>query len=93
MSQALLDLWNPLFDARGGFVEAAGNREARRRLEAWPDWSAGCLVLVGPEGCGKSRLAEAWLARSGGLALDPLRPDTAAARSLPVLLEDVDRGA
>ena len=93
MSQALLDLWNPLFDARGGFVEAAGNRIARRRLEAWPDWSAGCLVLVGPEGCGKSRLAEAWLERSGGLALDPLRPDTAAARSLPVLLEDVDRGA
>jgi chromosomal replication initiation ATPase DnaA len=93
MKQALFDFWNPLFDARGEFIAAAGNAVARARLGAWPNWSSGCLVLVGPEGCGKSRLAEAWLERSGGLALDPRRPETAAARSRPVLLEDVDRGA
>ena len=92
MTQALLDFWNPLFAARGEFVAGPGNAEARARLEAWPRWPAGCLVLAGPEGCGKSRLAEDWAARAGALVLDPRRPDVAAARSRPVLLEDVDRG-
>ena len=92
MKQALLDFWNPLFSARGEFIAGAGNAEARGRLDAWPDWPGGCLVLVGPEGCGKSRLAEDWAARAGAQRLDPARPDVAAARSGPVLLEDVDQG-
>ncbi|MFM1960504.1 MAG: hypothetical protein RL588_2021 [Pseudomonadota bacterium] len=92
MRQALFDFWDPLFRARGEFVVSPGNAGARARLEAWPAWSGGCLVLVGPEGCGKSRMAEDWAAVSGALALDPMRPDTACARDRPVLLEDVDRG-
>lgn len=92
MKQALLDFWNPLFAARGEFVTGPGNAAARARLDAWPAWPSGSLVLVGPEGCGKSRLAEDWAARTGALRLDPRRPDTAAARSRSVLLEDVDQG-
>ena len=92
MRQALFDFWDPLFRARGEFVVSSGNAGALARLSAWPAWSAGCLVLVGPEGCGKSRLAEDWLERSGALALDPMRPDMESARARPVLLEDVDRG-
>ncbi|MFM8375530.1 MAG: chromosomal replication initiator DnaA, partial [Phenylobacterium sp.] len=80
MTQALLDFWNPLFDARGEFIAGEGNAAARARLEAWPRWPAGALVLVGPEGCGKSRLAEAWAERAGALRLDPLAPDLPAAR-------------
>ncbi|MFM8821326.1 MAG: chromosomal replication initiator DnaA [Phenylobacterium sp.] len=92
MTQALLDVWNPLFDARGDFIAGAGNAGARARLDAWPRWPGGALVLVGPEGCGKSRLAETWAARAGARRLDPRAPDLAAARQAPVLLEDVDRG-
>ncbi|WP_333807461.1 chromosomal replication initiator DnaA [Phenylobacterium sp.] len=92
MKQALLDFWNPLFSARGEFIAGAANAEARSRLADWPDWHGNCLVLVGPEGCGKSRLAEDWAARTGARRLDPLRPDAAAVRAGPVLLEDVDQG-
>jgi chromosomal replication initiation ATPase DnaA len=92
MKQALLNFWDPLFSARGAFVAGAGNAEAQVRLADWPNWPAGCLVLVGPEGCGKSRLAEDWALRTGAQKLDRFKPDPAVVRSRPVLLEDVDQG-
>lgn len=72
------------------FVVSRSNLDAVRMLEAWPHWRAGCLVLVGPAGCGKSHLAGVWRGRVGavesGLAPAAGDPDS------PVLWEDADRG-
>lgn len=79
----------PSFDA---FVRGPSNAEAAAAVEAWPAWSGGCLVLVGPKGSGKSHLAQAWATAFAALALDAEAPDVAAAAGRPVLLEDADRG-
>lgn len=62
------------------------------RLDAWPDWHGGALVLVGPPGVGKSHLASLWTDRAMAVELDRNAPDLARPDRGPVLIEDVDRG-
>jgi chromosomal replication initiation ATPase DnaA len=82
---------------RADFIVSPGNADAVRALDAWPNWHAGCLTLVGPAGSGKSHLALTWAARAhaaivkAGDAPSPLDLERLAGH--PVLLEDADRGA
>ena len=66
--------------ARDDFVVTSANRLALDRIEAWPAWSAPALVLVGPEGSGKSHLAAILAAKAAALG----RADLA-------IVEDADR--
>jgi chromosomal replication initiation ATPase DnaA len=57
------------------FLEGASNAAALALISRWPDWPTRMVVLVGPEGAGKSHLASIWAAQSGarfvaGHALD-----------------------
>ncbi len=52
------------------FVVGAANRDAFAWLERWPDWPGNALALFGPEGGGKTHLAELWRARSFAVVLD-----------------------
>ena len=63
--QLRLTLREPAAFTRDAYVEGGSNAEAVRLLDAWPRWPGGCLALVGPEGVGKSHLAQAWAARLG----------------------------
>lgn len=93
MSQQLrLKLQRPLRYTREEFVRGASNAEALAALESWPRWPGGCLVLVGPEGVGKTHLARIWAAEAGATVLSREAPDLAAAAGRPVLLEDADQG-
>jgi chromosomal replication initiation ATPase DnaA len=77
---------------RASFVASASNAEARAALDAWPNWPAGKLVLVGPEGCGKTHLAMAWAHDVGAQILDWRRlAGSAVDPGRPLLVEDVDR--
>lgn len=78
--------------SRDAFVRGHSNAQATAALDAWPEWHGGCLVLVGPEGVGKSHLAHAWAQAADAVILQRPDPDVSAADSRPVLLEDVDRG-
>ncbi len=47
------------------FLVGSSNAEAYALLDAWPEWPARLLTLVGPPASGKSHLAAIWAARSG----------------------------
>jgi chromosomal replication initiation ATPase DnaA len=61
--------------ARDDFLPGSCNAAALELIDSWPDWPAGSVALVGPEGSGKTHLATIWAAASGarvisGHALD-----------------------
>src|SRR3954469_8701348 len=94
--QLRLGLRRPTAHTRDNFIRGASNTDAVAALDAWPKWPGGALVLVGPEGVGKTHLARAWAAAHEALILDRANPDIAAAANnqdgRPVLVEDVDQG-
>ena len=51
--------------ARDDFLSGPSNAAARTLIERWPDWPDRVVVLVGPEGSGKSHLAAIWAVASG----------------------------
>ena len=52
---------------RGDFFVSAANALAVARLDAVPTWPLGKLVLVGPEGAGKTHLAHVWAEANHGV--------------------------
>ena len=50
---------------REDFMVAPSNALALRSVEGWRDWPGGKLVLVGPEGAGKTHLAHVWAQEAG----------------------------
>jgi chromosomal replication initiation ATPase DnaA len=76
------------------FLEAPSNARALAMTRLWPDWPHRALMLIGPQGSGKSHLGAIWARRSGArvffardLQID-LLPELASAQAL--LLEDID---
>jgi hypothetical protein len=51
--------------AREDFVRGKPNASAVAVVERWPDWPGHAVILVGPEGAGKSHLAAIWAELSG----------------------------
>ena len=78
---------------RETFFVSSSNAEAVRALEAWPAWHGGVLALVGPEGSGKTHLAQAWRELVEAVELDPVAPpsDFGDLAGRPVLVEHADR--
>lgn len=51
--------------SRDDFLEGAANAEAVGLVDRWPDWPNRVMLLVGPEGSGKSHLAAIWAEQAG----------------------------
>lgn len=51
--------------SRDDFLEGPANVTALALVDGWPDWPARAMLLVGPEGSGKSHLAAIWAAQAG----------------------------
>lgn len=78
--------------ARDDFFPSASNRAALAMVDGWQGWPSGRMLLIGPQGAGKTHLAHIWAGMSGaqmvgaaGLASADL-PDLASAGA--VVVED-----
>jgi len=55
--------------AREDFLAGPSNDAALALIDRWPDWPSPVMVLVGPEGSGKSHLASIWAEAAGARIL------------------------
>ncbi len=51
--------------AREDFLAGPSNQAALALVDAWPDWPARAIALIGPEGSGKTHLATIWASAAG----------------------------
>ena len=51
--------------SRDNFLEGPANAAALALVDSWPDWPNRVMLLVGPEGSGKSHLAAIWAEQTG----------------------------
>ncbi|ABS64932.1 Chromosomal replication initiator DnaA [Parvibaculum lavamentivorans DS-1] len=78
---------------REDFLVAPPNEAAVALIDAWPDWPDRVVALSGPEGSGKTHLAEVWRNAAGAVSLAPSAlagadvPALVAART--IILEDL----
>jgi chromosomal replication initiation ATPase DnaA len=54
---------------RDNFLEGPANAAALALIDGWPDWPNRVMLLVGPEGSGKSHLAAIWAEQAGARAI------------------------
>ncbi len=94
--QLVLDL--PHRQALGveDFLVSSSNEAAVELIDRWPKWPHPACVVSGPEGSGKSHLANVWRLRSGAdvIGASDLTDGFTAALSeqSSVVVEDLERG-
>jgi chromosomal replication initiation ATPase DnaA len=55
--------------SRDNFLEGPANAAGLALVDGWPDWPNRIMLLVGPEGSGKSHLAAIWAEQAGARAI------------------------
>jgi chromosomal replication initiation ATPase DnaA len=94
--QLVLDLAHRQALGAEDFLVSSSNGAAVELIDRWPDWPHPACVVVGPEGAGKSHLANVWRLRSsaslaGARHLTDAAVAAVADRSA-IVVEDLDRG-
>ena len=54
---------------REDFLEGPANAAGLALVDSWPDWPNRIMLLVGPEGSGKSHLAAIWAEQAGARSI------------------------
>jgi chromosomal replication initiation ATPase DnaA len=81
---------------REDFLQGPSNAAALALVERWPDWPDRIVMLVGPEGAGKSHLAAIWAATVGARTVPAAAlagADPPQLVGAPLVVEDLSAGA
>ncbi len=92
--QLAFDLPNAEAMTREDFFVAPSNALAVQAVEGWQDWPGRKLLLIGPEGTGKTHLTRVWAALAGAVILPAqslATADLAPLAGSAVAVEDADR--
>lgn len=89
--QLRLPLGREPSDRREDFVVSPANVAAVVALDGWRSWTDGRLVLIGPQGAGKTHLARTWAREADAVTFEAGVTDLAALRGRAILVEDADR--
>ncbi len=81
------------------FLPSSSNEAAVRWIDQWPRWQRGgeafhCLIIYGPDGCGKTHLAHVWkqIAEAKMVAMEDLPSlDFSGSEEFVYIIEDVDK--
>lgn len=71
------------------FIVGESNRRAYDMVMRWPAWPACVLIISGPEGSGKSHLAQIWMARAGAVEVDAARGLETLPHGFAAVVEDL----
>lgn len=92
--QLAFDLPSAEAMTRDHFFVAPSNALALQTVDHWRDWPGRKLLLVGPEGAGKTHLAHIWAALADAVILSAdhlAATDIAGLSGRAVVVEDADR--
>jgi chromosomal replication initiation ATPase DnaA len=93
--QLVLDLAHRQALGEEDFLVSSSNAAAVELIDRWPAWPNPVCVVLGPQGSGKSHLANVWRLRSSAGLLAASALDEPAVAALPegaaLALEDFDR--
>jgi chromosomal replication initiation ATPase DnaA len=94
--QLVLDLPHRQALGEEDFLVSHSNEAAVELIDRWPGWPHPACVVSGPEGSGKSHLANVWRLRSRADIIAALELTDAFTAGLPerssVVVEDLERG-
>ena len=93
--QLVLDLPFRAAMGRADFFVSAANAAAVAGIDTWRDWPDAKMLLIGPEGAGKTHLAHVFAAQSGAHILNaadlPGHDPAALAEAPALVVEDADK--
>lgn len=75
---------------RENFVVSPVNAVAQGLLDGWRLWPAGVAALVGPEGSGKTHLAQMWAQDADAVIVRAALGDFTPLQGRPILIENAD---
>ncbi|CAN1724144.1 Chromosomal replication initiator protein DnaA domain-containing protein [Hyphomicrobium sp. 1Nfss2.1] len=94
--QLVLDLAHRQALGAEDFLVSNSNAAAVEMIDAWPRWPHPASFVAGPQGSGKSHLANVWRLRSGAGIVSAAELSDTLVASLPdaaaIVVEDIDRG-
>jgi len=80
---------------REDFLVSHPNEDAVAWIDRWPDWPGPFLLVIGPEGCGKTHLSQVWANKCGAVTINEDDLDTLDINALseiaarPLVLENI----